>query len=147
MTTADNRGGYRQPANPAPVSGPGALSQRTDGGATEGMQPPMQTQAPKYMAGLGYGQGGNMAQQQGAPMAGNPVPAQPAPMVPLTAPTTRPEEPITAGVNVGPGPGVEAMPVMPNMVNTASNVIRRIAQFDPSGDSELLFRQLADSGL
>jgi len=31
------RGGYRQPNNPAPVSGPGALSQRTDGGATEGM--------------------------------------------------------------------------------------------------------------
>lgn len=25
-------GGYRQPADPASVSGPGALSQRTDGG-------------------------------------------------------------------------------------------------------------------
>ena len=28
---ADNRGGYQQPTNPAPVSGPGSLSQRTDG--------------------------------------------------------------------------------------------------------------------
>jgi hypothetical protein len=30
--------------NPAPVSGPGALSQRTDGGAIDGMQQPMQQQ-------------------------------------------------------------------------------------------------------
>lgn len=140
------RGGYRQPSNPAPYSGPGALSKRTDGGAIEGMQPPA-TQPPKYMAGLGYGEGGNMEQQSGAPMAGNDIPAMPIPMTPLTAPTMRPEEPITAGINLGAGPGVEAMPVMPNIVNSASNVLRRIAQFDPSGDAELLFRRLSDSGL
>ena len=34
---ANGRGGYRQPSNPAPVSGPGALSKRTDGGAVEGI--------------------------------------------------------------------------------------------------------------
>ena len=54
---ANGRGGYRQPSNPAPVSGPGALSKRTDGGAVEGM-----TQAPKYMAGMRYGMGGNKEQ-------------------------------------------------------------------------------------
>jgi hypothetical protein len=52
MTTApEGRGGYRQPNNPAPVSGPGALSQRTDGGAIDGMQQPMQQpmMAPQSM--------------------------------------------------------------------------------------------------
>lgn len=141
------RGGYRQPNNPAPVSGPGALSQRTDGGATEGMQKPNPTQAPRYMAGLGYGEGGNMAQQEGAPMVGDTTPPMPNPMVPLSAPTTRPDEPITAGIDLGAGPGVEAMPVIPRMINSPTNVLRRIAQFDPSGDAELLFRRLSDSGL
>lgn len=31
------------------------------------------------------------------------------PVVPLDAPTTRPTEPLTAGVNVGPGPGAPPM--------------------------------------
>ena len=59
------QGGYRQPSNPAPVSGPGALSKRTDGGPIDGLKP--STQAPKYMPGLGYGKGGeNMANEQSA---------------------------------------------------------------------------------
>lgn len=39
----EGRGGYRRPTNPAPVSGPGELSQRTDGGPP---MPPM-PQAPE----------------------------------------------------------------------------------------------------
>jgi hypothetical protein len=30
------QGGYRKPGNPAPVSGPGSLSRRTDGRVAEG---------------------------------------------------------------------------------------------------------------
>ena len=142
---ANQKGGYRQPANPAPVSGPGAMSQRTDGGATEGMQPA--TQAPKYMAGLGYGQGGNMEQQQGAPIAASPIPNFPAPSVPLSAPTQRPEEPVTAGVDIGAGAGSEAMPAAPAMGKpTGSAVMRKIAQYDSTGSAELLYRMLADGG-
>ena len=144
---ADARGGYRQPSNPAPVSGPGALSQRTDGGAIDGMQPA--TQAPKYMAGLGYGQGGNMQQQQGAPIAGNPMPNFPAPVVPLSAYTQRPNEPITAGIDVGPGPGSEAMPALPTnngYTPLPSQTMRRLAQFDPSGAAEIFYRRLLDNG-
>ena len=139
------QGGYRQPSNPAPVSGPGAMSKRTDGGATEGMSAP--TQGPKYMAGLGYGQGGNMQQQQGATMAGNPVPSFAPPTVPLSAPTQRPNEPITHGVDIGPGAGSEAMLPMNNtFVKPASVTMQRLAQYDPSGDTELLYRRLLDSG-
>jgi hypothetical protein len=143
---ADARGGYRQPANPAPVSGPGALSQRTDGGAIDGMQPATPTQAPKYMPGLGYGKGGeNMANQQAAPLMGAPTPP-PAPAVPLSAPTMRPNEPITAGVDFGPGPGSEAVQ-LPNMAVSPSHTIRTLAQNDPTGDSELLYKALMSRGL
>ena len=45
---ADKWGGYRQPTNPAPVSGPGMLSQRTDGGAIDGMTPPANRQPQRY---------------------------------------------------------------------------------------------------
>ena len=138
---ADGRGGYRQPRNPAPVSGPGALSKRTDGGAIDGM-----TQAPKYMAGLGYGEGGNMAQQQGAPMAGNPIPSMDAPVIPLTAPTMRPEEPITNGVDFGPGAGSEALINIPTPQVNITTVLRKLSQYDDSGDTELIYRRLLDSG-
>lgn len=100
------RGGYRKPANPAPVSGPGALSRRTDGGPVQG--------AKEMNSGGKYGERKALQElQQGAPMQGNPVPSMPtsAPMIstprePVTnlfAPTERPDEPLTAGAPVGPG--------------------------------------------
>jgi hypothetical protein len=141
---AGQQGGYRQPANPAPVSGPGSLSQRTDGGAIDGMQPA--TQAPKYMPGLGYGKGGeNMANQQAADLAGNPTPQMAAPAVPLSEPTMRPNEPITTGVDFGPGPGTEAIRV-PNMAISPSHTIKLLAQNDPTGEMEMLYQALADKG-
>ena len=135
-------GGYRQPSNPAPVSLPGAQSSRTDGGPIDGM-----TQPPRYMAGLGYGKGGNMPQQEAAPLAGNttPVPSLDS-LTPLTAPSTRPEEPITHGIDFEGGGGSEAMPRLPNMQYSPSQALLRVAQFDPSGDAEFLYRRLLDNG-
>lgn len=92
----NNHGGHRTPANPAPVSGPGALSQRTDGGAT---------QAPMLASGGPYGSRQDMAEiQGGAPMAG---PTR-ASLPPLDAPSARPDEPVTAGAPVGAGIGPQA---------------------------------------
>lgn len=137
------RGGYRQPNNPAPVSGPGALSQRTDGGAIDGM-----TQPARYISGLGYGKGKETYDMQtAAPMQGNDIPAMPAPQaVPLSAPTMRPDEPVTAGIDMGPGPGSEAIR-MPNMQISPSYTVKQIAQNDPTGETELLYRALIDRGL
>ena len=98
------RGGYRKPNNPAPVSGPGALSRRTDGGPVQG--------AKEMSAGGKYGERKDLMElQQGAPMQGNPTPSMPTPTIaaprqPITnlfAPTERPDEPLTAGAPVGPG--------------------------------------------
>lgn len=96
-------GGYRKPNNPAPVSGPGALSQRTDGG-------PADTQAAKYISGLPYGEGQEMMNIQGsAPMAAASMMPAPAPVVPLSAPTQRPNEPVTSGVDAGIGPDMSSL--------------------------------------
>lgn len=98
------RGGYRKPNNPAPVSGPGKLSRRTDGGAGS-------KQAMKEIRTGKYGESKQIAeQQQGAPMAGNPAPTpkvqtpRQAPQVTqLFAPTERPNEPVTSGLPFGDG--------------------------------------------
>src|SRR5690242_16800121 len=95
---ANGHGGQRTPSNPAPVSGPGALSARTDGGPTS--QPQM------VASGGAYGDRQEMESiQGGAPMAAAPgTPRPPA----LTEPTAYPEEPITAGAAMGPGMGPQA---------------------------------------
>ena len=97
------KGGYRKPANPAAVSGPGSLSRRTDGGPIQG--------AKEIPGGGKYGERKDLAElQSGAAMQGNPTPSMPSPNVPapkqltnLFAPTERPDEPITAGASFGPG--------------------------------------------
>jgi hypothetical protein len=142
MTTApEGRGGYRAPSNPAAVSGPGALSQRTDGGPT---------QAARYVPGLPYGQGQQTYSNQvaapmaGNSMAGNPMPAMEMPTE-LMAPTQRPNEPITAGIDIGDGPGSEIMN-LPNTKQPLSTIMRKIAQFDPTGEAELIYSTLAEYG-
>jgi hypothetical protein len=129
---ADGRGGYRQPRNPAPVSGPGRLSRRTDGG-------PQQTTQP--MTGMGYGENAEFnAMQGGAPLAATPSVSNArarktsptgqggAAAVPLFSPTGFPEEPITAGASIGPGPGPAYTPSM-NQDPTISSTLQKIAQY------------------
>lgn len=92
---ANGHGGPRTPNDPAAVSGPGALSARTDGGAT---------QAPQVAAGNGYGERkALMDMQAGAPMQGGGISRAMLPS--LTDPTGRPDEPVTAGADAGPGIG------------------------------------------
>lgn len=57
-----------------------------------------------------YGVAGQqIAAQQQMPMAAPPAPAPP---VALGAPTTRPDEPVQAGLSLGPGPGPESIPAI-----------------------------------
>lgn len=99
------KGGYQPPAHPAPVSGPGRLSRRTDSAATQPI---------RVASGQPYGaRQAAIASQQAAPLpAAAPVrrnapagaPAAPAPGLPsVFRPTDRPREPITAGIPFGPG--------------------------------------------
>ena len=133
------QGGYREPNNPAPVSGPSALSQRTDGGPT---------QPATYISGLPQGQGQqNYDNQVAAPMIGNPFPQESlADLTPLLAPTSRKDEAITSGVDIGDGPGSMALGKLPMQEPTVKDVIRTLAQYDTSGDSEMVYRMLDDAG-
>ena len=78
-------------------------------------------------------------------MAGNPIPQMEMP-TPLFAPTARPNEPITSGVDIGDGPGSEAMRRLPNPSYTIQDVIKNLIPYDPSGDAELIYRSLIDEG-
>jgi hypothetical protein len=123
------RGGYRQPANPAPVSGPGALSKRTDGGP--GKQP---VRAP---SGGAYGDRQNLEQlQQAAPVAASPGGdvGAPQPAGDITAgvvgfgePTQQPDVPVTAGAASGEGPGLEAL----GLPNAPDEDLRRLVGWLP----------------
>lgn len=142
---AEQQGGYRRPSNPAPVSGPGALSRRTDG------------QGAKYMAGGEYGEGQEMMDlQTSAPMSK--APAQPRMRqprsgrqvveegmrpTPLFAPTERPDEPITAGAPFGPGPG----PTQSSQpAQTVAESIAKFLPYDDTGTIERLYRLAAARG-
>lgn len=138
---ADGRGGYRQPRNPAPVSGPGQLSRRTDGG-------PQQTTQP--MTGMGYGENAEFNAVQGAaplaaaPMVSNTRARRTSPTgngaaaapVQLFSPTGFPEEPVTAGANVGPGPGPAPYPQTGQQRASLVNTFRKIQSYtnDPKVD-------------
>lgn len=102
------RGGYQTPSNPAPVSAPGRLSRRTDGG-------PAQTTTK--MTGLPYGENADYNDMQSsAPLratpgaaALNPSSASPtgggSSVTPMFSQSSRPDEPVTAGAPFGPGDG------------------------------------------
>ncbi len=111
------RGG--KPKNPAPVSGPGALARRTDGG------PGSKTQPLRVATGGNYGEAkASEDQQKAAPLAGGgPTPApslraggSATPPIPggggVFGPTTRPgENPLTgiAQPGVGQVPNADAV--------------------------------------
>ena len=145
------KGGYRKPNNPAPVSGPGKLSRRTDGGPT---------QAAKYIpAGGKYGEASALRDmQQSAPMQGNPTPNMPTPNVPaqsmptrpsgpvtgLFDPTPRPGEPLTAGMPFGDGSNVPT--VVPPQVDDVAAQIRAAYAVYPNEPLRRLVIALDEAG-
>lgn len=154
-------GGYQKPNNPAPVSGPGSLSQRTDGGPT------MDTQGAKYISGLPYGTAAETnALQTAAPMAASsPAPSldlnqlqsllNQAPVTPLNVATQRPDEPVTQGSPFGDGAGPEILndiiPVIdntptPQSTDEVANTIRKAYAATPSPALFNLVKKLEAEG-
>ena len=142
-----------QAAKPAMISGPGAMSQRTDGG-------PASKQAQRYISNMpNYGDGQELADlQASAPMAATPsakgpsatavnqaasAPMQNAPaqtLTPLNAPTQRPNEPVTTGLSSGPGagPNILGLPqgVMAQQGQSAKQIVQTLAS-RPDASPEL----------
>ena len=142
---------------------PGALSRRIDGGVAS-------KQAQRYISGMpNYGDGQELANlQASAPMSASGVkgqkmtPSQIAqaasngasqqgqamqqqmPITPLSAPTERPNEPVTAGSPLGAGPGLEALGIHPAQTmqtgQSAKSLVQTLASH-PDASPEL--QQLA----
>jgi len=137
---ADQHGGYRRPAQPAPVSGPGKLSKRTDG-----FGKPNPEQAVKPATGLPYGENKQVTEiAQSAPLAAaaNPLSAQ---VTPLSAPSSKPYEPVTAGQPSGPGPSRTDMPSQ-HPDDVVAGAIREAYRAAPSPQLRMLMNYLEEQG-
>lgn len=132
---ANGHGGYRKPQHPAPASGPGRLAKRTDGGPTQAIR-----EVPS--------QGGHRGDRQditnlerSAPMpldsGGGKAPIPPAPsktaadVTPLNAPSNKPDEPVTAGADVGEGPGLESLGIKDPQTALSERDAQQLAQYLP----------------
>lgn len=122
-------GGYRAPANPAPVSGPGALSQRTDGVPTG------------QVKGLAYGENQTVNALAGSGPMAQPRAGGPA-VIPLDADSQFPDEPITAGAPFGPGPGPR-----PTASGKLTDMLQALLGDDIVGAIEEMFLDAESRGL
>ena len=121
----------------AEVSGPAELSKRTDLGVLK-----QSTQPVRAYTGGEYGNNKDMRTRQGAaPMAGSPFDSLPKMnSIGLDAPTERPDEPGTAGIDIGPGGGSELMMDRPSSKPGLANTLQKLAMFDDTGEAELIYQ-------
>lgn len=128
---ANGHGGYRKPGSPAAVSGPGSLSQRTDGG-------PGAKAAAVKLPDAGYGEQKEFqAIQQGAPIAkagatgGGQAPPPTPPPPGLDQPSGRPGEPVTHGADAGAGLGMDSLGLF-SPDDLAANDVSYMLKYLPS---------------
>ncbi len=72
----------------------------------------------------------------------------PGSLTPLTAPTQRPDEPITAGANFGPGPNAMGAGIMP-AIEPTDDVLNKLVYLNtmyPNSDLQNLISALRDGG-
>jgi hypothetical protein len=126
------------------VSGPGKFSVRTDLPASQnyGDRKAMQEQiAGAPTARTPDVRGLPTGQVQAAAQA-----AQQPPVTELYAPTERPNEPITSGVAVGPGPGPEVMGYN-GQSEKLSDILSQMLPYDTDGEIAILYQQAVSRGL
>lgn len=130
----------------AGVSGPGPYAKRTDVGTPE-----------MKMGSIAYGEGvETQALKSGAPLAKTtdavsepqdrlrPAPA--GPITELFAPTERQDEPITAGIDMGDGPGSNAL-MFRKTTEKLSDTLAKMLPFDTTGEITILYQQALSRGL
>ena len=126
----------------AGVSGPGKYAVRTD---------------KLSMGSTAYGEGVDTAAiKSGAPLSTTPdqrpMPANEvrdaamqAPVTELFAPTERPNSPITAGIDIGPGPGSNAL-MMAKSSEKLSDILVKMLPFDTTGEIGILYQEALSRG-
>lgn len=133
-----------QPVNPlAGVAGPGPFSKRTD---------QLNFQSDYYGQGVE-----NKMLKEAAPLAKTPdvrgatatdvrQAATREPITELFAPSQRPDEPITSGIAMGPGPGPEVLGAR-QQTESLSSILATMVQYDTNGEIAALYEQAVARGL
>ena len=131
----------------AGVSGPGPYSKRTDIGTPE-----------MKMGSIAYGEGvETQAIKSGAPLGKTPDavsepqdrlrPASAAPVTELFAETQRPGEPVTAGIDMGAGPGSSALMMQSKFAERKlSDILAEMIPFDNTGEVAILYQNALARG-
>lgn len=126
----------------AGVSGPGKYAVRTD---------------KLSMGSTAYGEGVDTAAiKSGAPLASTPdqrpMPAaevrdaaMQAPVTGLYAPTQKPSEPVTAGIDMGAGAGSSAL-MMAKSGEKLSDILVKMLPFDTTGEIGVLYQEALSRG-
>lgn len=142
----ERRGGYRPTA---PQNNPNVIS--ATGGNGQSGRNAARFQGPKNIpAGGKYGEATELKNlQQGALMAGGRGPSSVPmpPVVPLTAPTQRPDEPFTVGMPFGEGMGPEMLGLPTQEATRPSEVFRKMIAADTTGEAEALYNFFLSRGL
>lgn len=131
------------------VSGVGKGARRTDLDRAAKIQREAKIQ---NASGGQYGQRAELTQlAQGAPMAqAMPMPTAmgtpPVPTVGIFEPTQRPDEPITAGVDVGPGPGSEALMTPVDAPDQLATFARAMYMANPSPQLRRIVEAFEEEG-
>jgi hypothetical protein len=126
------------------VSGPGKFSKRTD----------LEVESTGYGDKVAYDANKSGAALERAPK--NPMLSQ-APQVPTGAamgavtglydPTERPNEPVTTGIDMGPGAGSEALMIDSNAGQKLSDALAKMIPYDQSGEINILYQQALARGM
>jgi hypothetical protein len=109
------------------------------------------------MGSTAYGEGvETQAIKSGAPLSKTPdtrparagdvrEAAMQGPVTELYAPTTRPGEPITAGIDMGAGPGSNALMMSKNIVKL-SDSLAQMLPYDTTGEIAVLYQEALSRG-
>ena len=131
------------------VSGPGKFSSRTDLPPSSSYGEGVQTAAIASGAPLASSSDVRGATNTELRAAGrqNPgaEPMQQTPLTPLFAPTQRPNEPVTAGVDIGPGPGSNAL-LMRKSSEKLSDILVKMLPYDTDGSISILYQNALARG-
>lgn len=125
------------------VSGIGSMSERTDLNVSK--------QPARYISGLPQGQGqATYDQQIAAPMAATPqieaMGIGALDITPINAASKRPDEDILTGASFVPGTDT-ALLNLPYQQPTILTTLGKIAQNDPTGDTELFLMMFQNRGI
>ncbi len=69
------------------------------------------------------------------------------PLTPLFAPTQRPDEPITTGIDMGAGAGSNALMMQSSMTEKYSDTLAKLLPYDETGEIGILYQNMVARGM